>query len=99
MLEHHAETLLDDALLGIIELIHVRLKDDDAPARLRHETEDGAREHGFAGSGSADDADELAAIELEAHVLEDLPSAELDGEVLHVEKRRIARGDVFEPSR
>ena len=61
------------------------------PARLRHQAEDGARQHRLARAGGADEAEDLAAIDIEVEALHDQSVAEADLEVADADDRLALR--------
>ena len=52
---------------------------------LRHEADDGARQHRFAGAGRADEAQNLAALDVEIEPVEHARLAELHGDVANAD--------------
>src|SRR5205814_1585900 len=53
----------------------------DAAGHFRHEADDGAGQHRFAGAGRADEAEDLAAPDVEVEPVEHARLAELHGDV------------------
>ena len=82
-LEHHPEPPVDRLALGRGAGPDIDAEDLDAAGPLRDEAEDGAQQHGLAGAGGADHAEDLAAIGVEIEVLDDVDLAEARGEPAH----------------
>src|SRR5262249_34890884 len=57
----------------------------DAPGDLRHEANDGARQHGLAGAGGTDETQDLAAADVEIEPVEHARRAELHRDVAHAD--------------
>jgi hypothetical protein len=58
-------------------------EDLDGPRPLRNEAENGPQKHRLAGAGSADDAQDFAAIGVDIETLEDIPVAEAGRQAAH----------------
>ncbi len=78
LLEEHAPTLLDAEARGFVGPLVVDAEDLDRAALLGVEAEDGAQEHGLAGAGRADEAQDLAPAHVERQAVENGLRAEPD---------------------
>ena len=78
MLEHHAPALLHAPALGRREIVDILAEHLDQPGALADQADQGARQHGFSRARGADDAQNLAAIEVEVEAVEHELLAEAD---------------------
>jgi hypothetical protein len=69
-LEQHAPALFQARLLLRRQFVEILAEHVDAAGALRHEPDDGACQHRFAAAGFADQAQDLAAFDIEVHALE-----------------------------
>ena len=87
LLEQDAPAPLHRAARGGIGGIEIDAEHFDAAGDLRHEADDGARQHRLAGAGGPDEAEDLAAPHIEIEPVEHARRAELHGDVAHPDDR------------
>ena len=81
LLEQDAPAPLDAAPRRGIGIVEIDAEHLDAAGDLRHEADDGARQHRLAGAGGTDEAQDLAALDVEIEAVEHARLAELHGDV------------------
>src|SRR6185295_2268625 len=81
LLKQDAPAALDAAALGGTRGIKIDAKHLDASTELRHEADDGPRQHRFSGARGADKSQNLAALDVEVEPVEHPRLAELHGNV------------------
>src|SRR5215207_4531223 len=81
LLEQDAPAPLDAAALGGTRRVEIDTEYLDAAADLRHQADDGARQHRFSGARGPDKSQNLAALDVEVEPVEHPRLAELHGDV------------------
>src|SRR3954468_23825866 len=81
LLKQDAPAPLHAAALVGVRRIEIDAEYLDAARHLRHQADDGAGQYGFARAGRADEAEDLAALDVEVEPVEHAGFAELHGDV------------------
>src|SRR6185312_16728915 len=87
LLEQHAPAPLDRLALLIVGRIHVLPEHGDRAAALGQEPDDRAHQYRLAGAGAADEAQNLAAIDVEVDAVEHEALAEADLDAARLDHR------------
>ena len=84
-MEHNAPAPLDGAALGLAHRVQILAERLDLARALLHEAENGARQHRFTRAGAADEAQYLAAINVEIQFVHDQLVAETDDKIANTD--------------